>query len=91
MVGRGSLSQSLLTPLIPPYKLSRSGDRSYKKIRVNQLPSYPSILPILRRLRALRLHIERVKGLAASHEQPIFLDAAEAQIGANLREMNLAD
>src|SRR5207248_9945422 len=41
--------------------------------------------------RALRVHVERVKRMACCHEQPIALDAAEAQVGAALRQSDEAD
>src|SRR5271154_3609662 len=40
--------------------------------------------------RALRVHIERVDRLARSHEQPVALQAAEAEIGAALGQCDAA-
>src|SRR5664279_6000278 len=45
----------------------------------------------LRRLRSLPLNVQRVQRLAGGHEQPIALGAAEAEVGAGLRQVDLAD
>src|SRR5947199_6502291 len=45
----------------------------------------------LRHARPLRLHVHRIQGLAAGHEQAIALRAAEADVAANLRQENEAD
>jgi len=43
------------------------------------------------RLGALRIHIDCVQRLTGSHEKAVFLGPAEAEVGASLRKMNLAD
>ena len=42
-------------------------------------------------MRALGLHVDRVKRLAAGHEQAVALGAAEADVGADFRQHDLAD
>jgi hypothetical protein len=41
--------------------------------------------------RALRLHIERIERTAGRHEQPVALGAAEADVGADLRQADAQD
>src|SRR5262245_15570715 len=41
--------------------------------------------------RALRIHVERIERMARRHEQPVALDAAEADIGGALGQCDEAD
>src|SRR5262249_48252521 len=41
--------------------------------------------------RALRVHVERIERMARRHEQPVALDAAEADIGGALGQCDEAD
>src|SRR5436305_11045568 len=45
----------------------------------------------LSKMRAARPHVHRVQRLAGHHEQPVSARAAEADVGANLRQPDLAD
>jgi len=48
-------------------------------------------ISLSRRLCAFSVDVDGVERLARCHEETIFLGTAEAQIGASLREMDLAD
>src|SRR6266849_2334886 len=50
------------------------------------LPRYSS-----GQLGALGIHVHRIKRLAGSHEEPVSFGAAEAEVRASFRKMNLAD
>src|SRR4051812_44709121 len=42
-------------------------------------------------MRSLRFHIHGIQRRAAGHEEPVPLGAAEADVAANLRQLDLAD
>src|SRR5262245_41031853 len=73
-------------------------------LRMLLLPVALAISPCVRRLdrsdratrysparRALRVDIERIDRMARGHEQPVALDAAEADVGRALRQCDEAD